>query len=44
MKFSVCSLILPDYPPEQAARLVKGEGFSGVEWTVGYKKGTRGIC
>ncbi|MCK4400909.1 sugar phosphate isomerase/epimerase [bacterium] len=38
MKFSVCSLILPDYPAEKAAHLVKEEGFSGVEWTVGYKK------
>jgi len=36
MKLGVYSICLPDYKREDAARLVKAIGYTGIEWTVGY--------
>ena len=35
MKFSIFSVMLPDYTPEQLVQLLKTHGYDGVEWRVG---------
>lgn len=37
MKLGVYSIVLPDYKREDAAKLVSEIGYTGIEWTVGYK-------
>lgn len=36
MKLGVYSIVLPDYRREEAAKLVRDVGYTGIEWTVGY--------
>jgi sugar phosphate isomerase/epimerase len=38
MRLGVYSLITPDYEIEEAAALVAGIGYEGIEWTVDYEK------
>ena len=38
MKLGVYSLVTPDYPTQEAARLIAEIGYTGVEWTVDYQK------
>ena len=38
MKFGVYSIVVPDYPMEEAAAKVAAAGYTGIEWTVGYQK------
>lgn len=38
MKLGVYSLVTPDYPTQEAARLIAEVGYTGVEWTVDYQK------
>jgi len=38
MKFGVYSIVVPDYPMEEAAQKIAEAGYTGVEWTVGYPK------
>lgn len=37
MKLGVYSIVLPDYRRDDAAAKVAEIGYSGIEWTVGYK-------
>ena len=37
MKLGVYSIVLPDYRREDAAAKVAEIGYTGIEWTVGYK-------
>ena len=38
IKFGVYSIVVPDYPMEEAAQKVAEAGYTGIEWTVGYPK------